>query len=330
MSILFALAAVLGGLALLAKAADAFVDGAAALAVRFAVPTVVIGAIVVGLGTSAPELVVSIFAAAEGSPEIAVGNVIGSNIANLTLVLGAAGILAGVAASRRVVTVELPLAIAATAAFAWAVQNGLSTVEAGVLALVLAAALVVMLSASPDEEEELALAEHLVETAPEVVRVAPDVTHHLRGLIKVRAAIAHTIAGLVGVLIGAQLLVTGARSLADTFGLAEGLVGLTLVAIGTSAPELATAVAAARRGHGSLVIGNVLGSNIFNSVAVGAATGLVGAEGLTDASLTVNAVVVMCVATVVVAGLLIWRRHLARPAGIGLIVLWVASLPLVA
>lgn len=308
--VLVASAAVACGLALLAVAADRFVDGAASLALRLAVPTVLVGAVVVGFGTSAPELVVSSLAARAGSLEIATGNIVGSNLANLTLVLGVASIVAATAASRRIVRVELPLAAAATVAFAVAVQDGLTRTEGGLLAGALAIAVVVLVRAGGSE-------------GPEPLAAGDDDRSTVSSALL-------TVAGLAGVLAGAQLLVWGSQQLAGHFGLGEGLVGLTLVALGTSAPELATGITAARRGHHDLLVGNVLGSNVLNSLAVGAAAALIGPGRLDAPGITGVATVAMLAATVLVGLLLVARRRIGRAAGVVLVVGWAATVPLVA
>lgn len=327
MEMLVASGALVGGLALLAFAADRFVEGAAGLAVRARLPAVVVGAVVIGLGTSAPELLVSTLAAIEGATGIAVGNVVGSNVANLTLVLGGASLLAATHAGRRVVTTELPLAVLATALFALAVQQGLTRAEGVVLLAVLVAVLATIVLRRSGTEEERELVGEL-RTYEDIVEVAVDDTHHTRGRVEVRTAVWHAVGGLAGVILGAQGLVWGARGLATAFGLSEGLVGLTLVSVGTSAPELATGISAARRGHGELLIGNVLGSNTFNSLAVGGFAAVAG-PGPVDPALTGPATAAMLTLTLVVAALLVGRRRVSRvPAG-ALVVAWVGMIPLV-
>lgn len=327
MDTLVAVGALAMGLGILAVAAGRFVEGAAAVAVRARLPVVVVGAVVIGLGTSLPEALVSTLAAIEGSIGIAVGNIVGSNLANLTLVLGGASLVAATHARRRVVTTELPLAVLATALFALALQQGLSRLEGVVLLGTLVAVLATIVLRRSDEDHDRQVTGH-VGSYDEVARVEVDDQHHVQGEVDLRAAAGNAVGGLVGVILGAQVLVWGAQGIAGVFGLSEGLVGLTLVAVGTSAPELATGISAARRGHSDLLVGNVLGSNTFNSLGVGGLTAVAG-PGPVDAALAGVATAVMFTATLLVATLLVVRRRVGRvPAG-ALVAIWVATIPLI-
>jgi cation:H+ antiporter len=264
------LASVLG-LVLLAKAADQLVAGAARLAALWRVPPIVIGALIIGFGTSAPELMVSGLAAAGGDIGLAIGNVVGSNIANLSLVLGLAALLVPVAVASGVVRREMPLSAAAAAVFAVLVWNGLTPIDGVVLAAGLVAAVAITLRGTrTGSDAELAgeVSEYLAEEDGAPTRVGGEV--------------ARTLLGLALTLLGAQLLVSGATDIASDLGLSEGFVGLTLVAVGTSLPELVTAIAAARRGEDELIVGNLVGSDILNSLAVGAVIALVGPGALDD------------------------------------------------
>lgn len=306
------------GLVLLARAADAFVVGAARLAGTLGMSPLVVGAVVVGFGTSAPELLVSSVAAARGSLDLAVGNVVGSNMANLTLVLGVAGIIARPAIQPRIVRREAPLSFGAVAVFALALQGGLSRLEGGLLLLVMVGALSAILHGSrrgPDPA--------VVDTP--LGRSSLDPT---KG--SVRGDLVMILLGLAGTVAGAQLLVVGAQRIADDFGLSGGFVGLTLVAIGTSLPELVTAIQAARRRETALLAGNVLGSNIFNSTAVAGAAALVGPGLLTDPDLTV-----LAAGSMVVIAALAWLflglgGRLRRLEGLVLLGIYVATIPFLA
>ena len=286
---------VIVGLAILGKGADVFVLAAARLAVTLRLSPVVVGAVVIGFGTGAPELLVSSLAAARGSLDIAVGNVVGSNLANLTLVLGVAGVIARPETVPRVVRREAPLSLATVVLFALLLQGGLSRREGAVLLGALVVAVVLMLRAAetaPDmlsEPEEAAAMTEFVEELEEFVEEAgedeiPDVVAASRLRNVARVAL-----GLMATVAGAQLLVAGAQRIASDVGLSGGFVGLTLVAIGTSLPELVTAIQSARRNETALLAGNVLGSNIFNSTAVAGTAALIGAGSITDAGLTVVA-----------------------------------------
>ena len=303
MSVLLLVLAAVGGLALLWKAADLLVDGASACAARLSIPPVVVGAVVIGLGTSAPEALVSLLAATQGSLPIAVGNIVGSNTANLSLVLGTAALLGPVLARHAVVVRDLPVAVLATVVLALAVQGGLSRGDGLVLLALLVVAVVALTVGRPASR------------APRPRGAArPDVLRLL--------------GGLVGVLAGAQLLVTGARGLAESAGLSEGFVGLTLVAIGTSAPELATAIAAARRKESELVVGNVLGSNVFNSLLIGGLVGVVAPGTVDDPGLTLWAVAAMLLTTAIAVAALLTARRVVRWEGAALLAVWLGLLPL--
>lgn len=282
------------GLVVLAKAADAFVLAAARLALTLRISPLVVGAVVIGFGTGAPELLVSSLAAARGSLDIAVGNVVGSNLANLTLVLGVAGLIARPEILPRVVRREAPVSLGTVALFAVLLQSGLSRAEGIVLLGSLAAALVLLLRgaerpAAPLAPEETTAEAEYVEELEEFVeepgeQALPDVVAASSSRDVVRVAM-----GLIGTVAGAQLLVVAAQRIAGDLGLSGGFVGLTLVAVGTSLPELVTAIQSARRNETALLAGNVLGSNVFNSTAVAGTVALIGPGSITDAGLTVVA-----------------------------------------
>lgn len=285
----------IGGLVILARGADAFVLGAARMAVALRLSPIVVGAVVVGFGTGAPELLVSSVAAGRGSLDLAIGNVVGSNMANLTLVLGVAGIIARPAVVPRVIRREAPLALAAVVLLAVLLQGGLTRWEAVVLLVALLGALAVMLreSGGPSGGEESAPELGLVEEIEEFVEdEGEDELADIIAAPKSRDA-RRVVVGLIATVAGAQLLVMGAQRTADEFGLSAGFVGITLVAVGTSLPELVTAIQSARRNETALLAGNVLGSNIFNSTAVAGTAAMIGPAPLTDEGLTLIAAAAM-------------------------------------
>ena len=228
------------GLLLLAKASDYFVVGSARLATGLRVSPVFIGVAVIGFGTSAPELLVSGLAAAQGSTELAIGNVVGSNVANMTLVLGTAGLLAVVPVRSAVLRWEAPLSVAAVLAFAVLVPGGLNLVDGVVLLGLLVVALWLLLRAALAGKGEM------------VDAMAGEVAVYVDGTVQhsLRAEVVRTGVGLVGTLAGAQLLVWGASGLAARLGVPPEVIGFTLVAIGTSLPELVTGAGAAPRRTG--------------------------------------------------------------------------------
>jgi cation:H+ antiporter len=315
--VLLALLAVVVGLVILTKAADVFVGGAARLSAALKVPPVIIGAAVIGFGTSAPEMVVSAIAAGQDKLDLAVGNVIGSNVANLTLVLGIASLLCVMSVSSSVLRKEAPLSTGAVVLFAVLVQDGLARWEGGLLLVALVAALVWLFTGNKrgaDSELLAEVDEFLDEDDPPSVR-----NESLRAFV-----------GLIGVIAGAQLAVSGASTVADELGLGEGFVAVTLVAVGTSLPELMTAIAAARKGEDELIVGNLLGSNLFNSLAVGAIAGLVGPGSLDDdklASIGAGAMVLVAVAAWI---FMATQRRVVRWEAVALLLAYTFTVPLLA
>lgn len=306
-----ALLALVGGIALLAVAADQFVVGAARVSLVARVPPLVVGVVVVGFGTSAPELLVSSLAAAGDEPAVAVGNVVGSNIANLTLLLGVGAVLTPLAVDSRTVRIEAPLAVLATLAFALALRGGgISRPEAVGLVVAMAAVLAVVVRRRPGDP----LGDETVEFA--------DTTQHSAGREVMR-----TVLGLAGTVAGAQLLLWGALDLADRAGLGEGFVGATMVAVGTSLPELVTVIQSARRSEPDLIVGNLLGSNLFNALAVAGVSGLIGLEAL-DAPSLVNVGSVVAVGVAVVATVAMWSgATVSRREGVALVVAYAVIVP---
>lgn len=315
---LLALLAVVIGLVLLTKAADEFVEGAIRLAAVLRVSPVVIGAVIVGFGTSAPEMLVSALAAADGDLDIAVGNIVGSNIANLTLVLGTAGAIAAITVDSSVLRREAPLAVGGTVLFSVLILvGGLSRLDGVLLVVAIAAAVTwITVGSARAGNDEL--------TAELADELEPAVPH------KVPVEALRTGAGLVGTIIGARLLVDGAVHIAEEAGLSQAFIGLTLVAVGTSLPELVTAVSAARKGAHDLIVGNVLGSNLFNSLAVGGIAALVGPGPLADREVAVRAVLVMLVVSAAALATLAIGRRIGRRDGVVLLGLYALTLPLLA
>ncbi len=278
------------GLALLFKSGNWLVDGAASLARALNLSSVVIGAVVLGFGTSAPELVVSTIAAWRGNPALGVGNIVGSNVANLTLILGSAGLITAVNLTPSVIRRQAPLSTISVALFALFVIDGRLSRTDGVILSALLIATIIYLVRAPSE----------------------NLASSTDNEISTRRSLVKAISGLVGVLAGAQLAVTGATTLAEGWGLSGGFVGFSLVAVGTSLPELVTAIVAARRGETGLIIGNLFGSNIFNSLAVGGAMGLMGAGRINDPSLTRFGIGAMLVVVVLAYCLGVRKSRISR------------------
>jgi cation:H+ antiporter len=261
--------AVLAGMAILVVGAEALVRGASRLAGAVGVPPLVVGLTVVAFGTSAPELAVSVRDALAGAGEVAVGNAVGSNIFNTLAILGIAALAGGLLVNRRIVRVDVPVLLLVTALVWWRASDGRIDVAEGVLLVLGIVAYTVgsyvlgRREPAPAASVAAPLAGALTPEAEAPGRTWPrDV-----GIVAL---------GLVALVAGAQLLVGGATAIAAGLGVPELIIGLTVVAAGTSLPELATSVVAVRRGERDIAVGNVVGSNIFNLLAVLGASAIAG------------------------------------------------------
>ena len=240
------------GFALLVKCADLFVDGASSLAKKLNIPAFVIGLTIVAFGTSAPELAVSITAAMKGSNDIAIGNVVGSNIFNTLVVLGASAAITPIAVDKGMIKRDYPLSIFAavllgvlamdTVLFK-ASEMSLGRLDGIILLIAFAGFMVMTVKAGLEGREE-------EEEDSEVMPL-------MKSLLVI-------VIGLVGIVVGGDLSVEGAKDIARFFGLSEAIIGLTIVALGTSLPELVTSIVAAKKGESDIAVGNVIGSNVFN------------------------------------------------------------------
>ena len=241
------------GLAALFFGGEYLVRGASAIARHFNLSPMVIGLTIVGFGTSAPELLVSVQAAMAGQPAIAIGNVLGSNIANILLILGVSAVIAPLLIPVRQIWRDLGFMLAATAIIWWMLLDGTVTrFEGGILVAGLMVFLATAFLTGKVEEEEASL-----------------------GDIPQWKAWAMTLGGLVVLVIGARLLVDSSTQIARAFGISEAVIGLTIVAVGTSLPELATSVIAAIRKQTEIAVGNIVGSNIFNIFGILGITALI-------------------------------------------------------
>ncbi|GMV35859.1 MAG: K+-dependent Na+/Ca+ exchanger [Fimbriimonadales bacterium] len=250
-----AILCIIVGLLLLAWSAERFVHGAAALARSLNASPLAIGMLVVGFGTSAPELLVSAIAAADRQTSLAVGNAYGSNIFNIALVLGITSLIHPIAVTSRLLLRELPvLALVTLLALGQLADGELSRAEGLVLLSVFGVVMVWLWRLGRKEGTDPVAAETETEYAPSPARPL--------------IALVWTLVGLVTLVVSSRVLVWGAESLARGLGVSELIVGLTIVAAGTSLPELASSVVAARKGELNLALGNVIGSNIFNTLAV--------------------------------------------------------------
>jgi cation:H+ antiporter len=259
---MLSICAVVFGLALLVWSADRFVEGAASSARHFGMPPLLIGMLIVGFGTSAPEMVVSVLAASQGNPGIALGNAFGSNIANIALILGLTAIISPIAVQSQVLRRELPALVAVTALVAWQLADGeLSRLDAVSLLLVFAALMSWTIWQGTRRTGD-ALGEGMErELENDVMPLA-------------RAAF-WLVFGLALLILSSRILVWGAVEIARGMGVSDLIIGLTIVAIGTSLPELVSSVIAARKGEHDIALGNIIGSNFFNTLAVVGLAGVI-------------------------------------------------------
>jgi len=308
------------GLVLLVAGADRLVEGSARLSRGIGLSPVIVGVVIIGFGTSTPELLVTLLAAVEGVFDLGVGNIVGSNIANVLLVVGVAAVVGPVVIGRTTIRREVPLSLLSVAAFAWAIQGPLRRIDALLMLVMLVLVVGLILS----------LARRDLRTGTSSATVAGleelDDTPARTGREAVRALL-----GLTATLAGAQAVVLGGGAIAEGAGLSEGLIGLTLVAVGTSLPELAAAVQAVRRRETDLLVGNVLGSNLFNALAVGPVVVWTGASvgRRVDLALAGTATWLM-LAAVIGVSLLLLRRRIGRAGGVTLLLAYVAAVAIMA
>lgn len=299
---------ILAGAVALWVGGELLVSGARRLSLRWGLEPLVVGLTVVSLGTSAPELAASVAAALRGSPEVAFGNVVGSNIANLGLILGAGALLTPLLVRARFLLREVPFLLGSGLLLVVMVWNGVLSRPESAMLLVLLAVFVVV----------------LVRGGAEVPVVVEEFESGLRsrfdGLVLDLASIA---AGVAVLVLGAHWFVDGAVALAAAAGISERVIGLTLVAFGTSLPELASTLVAARRGEGDILIGNLVGSNVFNVLFILGVTGLVRPLAVERSTAEIDLAVMIGVSLLV--GLLLGRaRRLQRVEGAVLVAAYLA------
>lgn len=298
------------GFVLLVKGADIFVEGSSSIAKHFKIPTFLIGLTIVAMGTSAPEAAVSITAAVGGQNGIVAGNVLGSNIFNTLAVLGMCALIKPCPVAPKIVKGEYPMSGAVTALF---IALGLTTLGAseqlyfsridGIILLIAFAAFLMFTI-------KKALSENHTDDDTEIKDIS---------MVK---SVIMVVLGLAGIIIGGQFVVNSASAIAASFGISETLIGLTIVAIGTSLPELVTSVAAATKGHTDIAVGNVIGSNIFNLLLVmGLSTTIhpvfIEIESIFDAAF-------LTIVTIVTLIPCIRHKHITRLWGAVMVILYAA------
>ncbi|MGO4907379.1 calcium/sodium antiporter [Pseudorhodobacter sp. W20_MBD10_FR17] len=302
------IAYVVAGLILLVLAGDALVRGAVNLSLRLGIPPLIVGLTVVAFGTSAPELLVSVKAVTDGAPGIALGNVVGSNIANILLVLGIPAIISTIHSSDLGVSRGFITMLAATALFIALCFVGPITWWHGLILLV---GLGFMLF----DNIRTARSTRAVASEDDLEGADPSAPWW--------KIIAFLVVGLIGLPLGANFLVEGAASIARVFGISETVIGLTLVAIGTSLPELATSIIAAFKKQADVAMGNVIGSNVFNLLGIIGVAGFVG-DIAVPASMLNYDLWVMAAASLLLIPFILMRHHITRAVGIAFVAAYVA------
>lgn len=299
MEVLLQIGLLVLGFVLLVKGADWFVEGASRLAERFGIPQLVIGLTIVAMGTSLPEAAVSVSAALKGSAEITIGNIVGSNILNVLLILGLTAVITPVAVQRSTVRYEIPYVIFVSAVL-WALGSTDDRLLHFSDGLILWGLMIIYLS-------------YLFAMAKRGVPLPEEASAHGEKPMPVWRMLLQIVLGGVMIVLGSDLAVDAATELALIFGMSERLIGLTIVAFGTSLPELVTSVTAAIKGKADIAVGNIVGSNIFNILFVVGTSALItpveyAADFFVDS--------VMCIGSVVLLWLCVFRKkRLGRLGG---------------
>ena len=257
------------GFALLVKGADWFVDGAAGIATKFGIPQLVIGLTIVAMGTSAPEAAVSITAAFAGNAEITIGNIVGSNVLNILIILGITALVYPVAVQKSSLVFDIPVVLFATAIlFGLGYDGNISRLD-GIIMLVVFVAYLVFLFWDAKRPKKLESAEVQQEEAEN------EETKNEGKNLSLPKALIFTVIGLVLIVAGSNFVVKSATFIATALGLSQRFIGLTIVALGTSLPELFTSVTAAMKKNSDIAVGNIVGSNIFNILFIVGLSGLI-------------------------------------------------------
>lgn len=303
--------ALVAGFILLVWSADRFVDGAAATARHAGMPLLLVGLVVVGFGTSAPEMIISAISAYQGNPGLALGNAYGSNIANIALILGLTAVITPIAVSPKILRTELPVLAAITLlTFVMLWNLSISRFDAVILLLAFAGVMLWWIMTGLRHRSSSPVAEVIVASEIESMSL--------------KSAIIWLIVGLALLVLSSRLLVWGAVAIAHAFGVSDLIIGLTIVALGTSLPELASAIAATRKGAHDLVLGNVIGSNIFNTLAVVGIAGVIHPLDI-GAEVLYRDCLLMGLLTLVLFFSGVGRKYrISRSAGAGLLMVYMS------
>lgn len=255
------------GFVMLVKGADLFVDGASGIATKFGIPQIVIGLTIVAMGTSAPEAAVSITAAFAGNADITIGNIVGSNILNILIILGISALVYPLAIQKSTLIIDIPVVLLATVIlFLLGFDSKISRIDGIIMLVVFAAYLFYLFTVAKKEASQKKLSE-----TTEHIQSEENVTKEI-SLLK---ALIFTVIGLVLIVGGSKFVVNSATTIAKALGLSQRFIGLTIVALGTSLPELFTSVTAALKKNSDIAIGNIVGSNIFNILFIVGLSGLI-------------------------------------------------------
>ncbi len=308
MNLFLAVLVLVAGFVLLVKGADFFVDGAVGIASRFGIPQLVIGLTIAAMGTSMPEAAVSITSALKGSAGITVGNVVGSNIMNILVILGVTAIIAPIAVQKSTRNFEIPGMIAITVLFLVLGYTGGEIVryEGIILWVVFIGYLVYLFWIAKHNKDEESDDEHEKKWSLPVQLIA-------------------IVGGIAAIVFGSDLAVDGATAIAKAFGMSDRVIGLTIVAFGTSLPELVTSVTAAKRGKADLAIGNIVGSNIFNILFVAGTTALI-TPVVFASKFIIDSVIAIAAAVLLLVCVCNKDMKLKRPAGIIMLVCYAGYL----
>ena len=300
MEILLQVLLLVVGFVLLIKGADWFVDGSSGIATKFGIPQLVIGLTIVAMGTSAPEAAVSISAALKGNADITIGNIVGSNILNILIILGLSSVIVPIAVAPSTIKIETPFMIAITVAMLLLGLDAEISLIDGIIFLVLFGIYLTYLFRMAKKDKN------------------KDSDDEASKNMSVAKAIIFAIIGLVMIVLGSNVTVDAATAIAKAVGLSERFIGLTIVALGTSLPELFTSVTAARKGNADIAIGNIVGSNIFNILFVVGLSALIvpvpfAANFIFDSIIAIAAGVMLLLCC-------LWTKKLKRWAGIAMLI----------
>jgi cation:H+ antiporter len=295
------------GFVLLVKGADFFVDSVSDIASHFGIPQMIIGLTIVAFGTSAPEAAISITAAINGSGGVAVGNIIGSNIMNVWLILGISALVSPMIVKKNTIRYEIPFTILISTIFLlMGIFNNNLTFICGIILWVFMIIFMIYLFISA--KKEMKKNNELIEIQTEKKKINLPLT------------ILITILGGVAIVVGANLTVNAATSIARVCGISEGIIGLTIVAFGTSLPELVTSVTASKKGKNDIAIGNIVGSNIFNILFVVGTASLITPITFDNSFIIDGIIAVVAIATLWI--LTVKRKKLSRIGGLAMLIMY--------